>query len=279
MSQVNLVAPNSSSIQVDKSGRVPNQEMNKDMFMQLLVTQLQYQDPLNPMDNQEMLAQMAQFSALEQMKNVADVTQKQYAHQMIGDYVRYTYKNQETGGVSNLVGKIDYIKNKGSEMLLGIGEHEVKMDDILEVYDPSNIQSNSSAFELIGKTVQAVIEAEGEKPGTKEKVIIEGEVLKVSMKDGKPQVIVGTGDKKVEIPLEDVQNIIQNPTLTNKYITATMKNEAGETVKVEGYVEYIAMKKDNTYLYVNGQFVNFNDLETVQATKPLESVKKSKYNY
>ncbi len=54
-------------------------ELDKDAFIQLLVTQMKYQDPLEPMDNSQMLAQLAQFTALEQMMNVAQVNQKQLA--------------------------------------------------------------------------------------------------------------------------------------------------------------------------------------------------------
>ncbi len=45
-------------------------DLGKDAFLQLLVTQMQYQDPLNPVDNTEMIAQLAQFSSLEQMQNL-----------------------------------------------------------------------------------------------------------------------------------------------------------------------------------------------------------------
>ena len=51
-------------------------ELGKDAFLQLLVTQMQYQDPLDPQDNSEYLSQLAQFSALEQMTNVADSLEK-----------------------------------------------------------------------------------------------------------------------------------------------------------------------------------------------------------
>jgi flagellar basal-body rod modification protein FlgD len=45
-------------------------ELGKDEFLQLLVIQMENQDPLNPMDNTQMIAQLAQFSALEQMQNL-----------------------------------------------------------------------------------------------------------------------------------------------------------------------------------------------------------------
>ena len=51
------------------------QELGKDDFLQLLVTQLRYQDPLNPMDNTEFVSQLAQFRALEGTQNVEKAIQ------------------------------------------------------------------------------------------------------------------------------------------------------------------------------------------------------------
>jgi flagellar basal-body rod modification protein FlgD len=45
--------------------------LGKDEFMRLLTTQMQYQDPLNPVDNSQMLAQLAQFSQLEQLQGLS----------------------------------------------------------------------------------------------------------------------------------------------------------------------------------------------------------------
>jgi flagellar basal-body rod modification protein FlgD len=49
----------------------PKASMGKDDFLRLLVTQLQHQDPLNPMEDKDFMGQMAQFSSLEQMTNVS----------------------------------------------------------------------------------------------------------------------------------------------------------------------------------------------------------------
>jgi len=47
-----------------------NDELGRNDFLNLLVTQLQYQDPLNPMDSADFTAQLAQFSSLEQLTNM-----------------------------------------------------------------------------------------------------------------------------------------------------------------------------------------------------------------
>lgn len=54
----------------EESTAVKN-DLDKNAFVKLLVTQLQYQDPLEPQENGEFIAQMAQFSSLEQMTNVS----------------------------------------------------------------------------------------------------------------------------------------------------------------------------------------------------------------
>lgn len=58
--------------------------LGKDAFLQLLVTQLRYQDPLTPMDNKEFISQMAQFTALEQTQNLNGEIQRLNAMAMLG---------------------------------------------------------------------------------------------------------------------------------------------------------------------------------------------------
>ncbi len=64
-----------SPVATDASGNTKTtgtESLGKDDFLQLMVTKLQYQDPLNPMEDEDFIAQLAQFSSLEQMSNIAD---------------------------------------------------------------------------------------------------------------------------------------------------------------------------------------------------------------
>ncbi len=83
-----------------------NSSLGKDEFLKILMTQLQNQDPLNPMEDKEFIAQMAQFSALEQTTNMASMLEKfinlqsrdtilQYS-EMIGKQIEW--KNSEEVG-------------------------------------------------------------------------------------------------------------------------------------------------------------------------------------
>ena len=62
-------------------------ELGKEEFLQLLVTQMKYQDPLEPTDNTEYVSQLAQFSELEQMQNLNSTTSNTSAFTLVGKEV------------------------------------------------------------------------------------------------------------------------------------------------------------------------------------------------
>ena len=66
VSQVNNLYFNTQQAQ-----RKVDNQLGKDDFLRILITQLRYQDPLSPMEDTDFIAQMAQFSTLEQMKNLS----------------------------------------------------------------------------------------------------------------------------------------------------------------------------------------------------------------
>lgn len=75
-------ATSSSGSSSGSSGTSGAQTPDKNMFLQLLVAQMRYQDPMNPTDSSQFLAQSAQFTALEKMQAVADQTAEMVSAQM-----------------------------------------------------------------------------------------------------------------------------------------------------------------------------------------------------
>jgi flagellar basal-body rod modification protein FlgD len=59
----------------------PGGKLGKDEFLKMLVAQLRNQDPLNPMKGDDMAAQLAQFSSLEQLSNIGSLIEQQLAFQ------------------------------------------------------------------------------------------------------------------------------------------------------------------------------------------------------
>lgn len=81
--------------------------LDKDAFLQLLVTQLKHQDPLSPMEDKEFIAQMAQFSSLEQMQNLNKVMEQGFSSLIESqDHLLVTFNTWQTMANSfNLIGK------------------------------------------------------------------------------------------------------------------------------------------------------------------------------
>lgn len=73
-----------------KTRQTGDSSLGKDAFLKILIAQLQNQDPTNPMDDRDFIAQMAQFSSLEQMQNVASAIEKLVESQNETQLMSYT---------------------------------------------------------------------------------------------------------------------------------------------------------------------------------------------
>lgn len=100
-----------SAEQLASASRTVSNELGQDAFLRLLIAQLANQDPLNPMEDREFIAQMAQFTALEQMtslnrtmENMANMNQFS-AVNYVGTTVAFTLADA-TGQVQHNQGRV-----------------------------------------------------------------------------------------------------------------------------------------------------------------------------
>jgi len=146
--------------------------LGKDAFLQILITQLQNQDPTQPMDDKQFISQMAQFSSLEQMQNVAsgikDLLESQQQSQLmnytsfIGKEVKWLELTEDKEGNSTVnegTGVINELKFvDGQPVFILEGGKEITPGNISSILNKSSstISENPlvTASNLIGKTIQ-----------------------------------------------------------------------------------------------------------------------------
>jgi flagellar basal-body rod modification protein FlgD len=104
-------------------------------YMKLLIAQLQNQNPLEPLDNNEMASQLALFSQLQQLESmngsfaqVLSTTNRSYANSLLGKRVTFFSEDETTGELEKITGTVESVFNDPTtgEVLLGVtaGEGE-----------------------------------------------------------------------------------------------------------------------------------------------------------
>jgi flagellar basal-body rod modification protein FlgD len=176
--------------------RTPDNSLGKDAFLQLLITQMKYQDPLNPMDDRDFLGQMAQFSALEQMQNLNATFARTQAYSMIGKTVDAMWRNPVTGEFEHVNGFVDAVTTKGSNTFVMVNGKEIPLEAInvvgddyltaLQLNDILNNVSGTRAQGYVGKYIQAILRNENGVPHE----YIEGYVRYVDTSGAQPFLVV-----------------------------------------------------------------------------------------
>lgn len=137
MANTYAVNTTSQSSSTTTSTTSKNNELGKDDFLKLLVTQLQYQDPMDPMEDKDFIAQMAQFSSLEQMQNMNSSMAMTQASSLIGMKVTWTDKStaQEQTGV------VESVRLVNGVCKLVIGSTSIELSEVTGVDLPA-VSSN-----------------------------------------------------------------------------------------------------------------------------------------
>ena len=121
--------------------------MDKEAFLQLLVAQMKYQDPLEPTSNTEYISQYAQFSQVEQMQNMAASTDLSRASSLVGQQV-YVKTTSSSGETSYVQGKVDYVVYENGKAYLSINESLYSLDDLDTIVDEEYMNAYDKAYEF-----------------------------------------------------------------------------------------------------------------------------------
>jgi flagellar basal-body rod modification protein FlgD len=114
---------------------------DQDTFLKLLVAQLKYQDPANPADSTQFLAQTAQFTQVEKLGQIADMMQAQQligASALVGRTV--TYQDATGATQTGVVGSVKL--NGDSEPTLKVGNTDVQLSKVTEVQQTESQQTD-----------------------------------------------------------------------------------------------------------------------------------------
>lgn len=148
----NQIIENANHTQQNKAAQQVNNikesssSVNSQDFLFLLTQQLQYQDPMNPMDNSQMLAQEAQFATLEQMEaltsSFSQFSNIYQANSLLGQNVEVNVDGKKSSGV---VEYVDFSDSKGASV--SINGTMYPLDSITKVYpEDTEVQEENTNF-------------------------------------------------------------------------------------------------------------------------------------
>lgn len=147
-------------------------ELGKDDFLKLLITQVQNQDPMNPQTDTEFIAQLAQFSSLEQMQNLNKTFSYSTGFALMGKYISADVDDGE-GNTKLVDGRVENVHIMNGEVFAVVGEDDVPLDKITwvgndNIGDDGDVTGYSGIIGMLGK---AHILNEAGKTGSLEGII------------------------------------------------------------------------------------------------------------
>jgi flagellar basal-body rod modification protein FlgD len=227
-------------------------ELGKDDFLNLLVTQLQYQDPLNPQDDTQFIAQMAQFSALEQMQNLNVAFSSTRAFGMIGKTIKATLKENDSGKLNEISGEVTSVKMQSGKVYVIVNGKEVPVENVQEVtdrgmgYNDSNLSSYTGliGYDCIGYVYDA---------NTGDIVGVNGVVKEISkgvyenyaVMDGVTVNVASAGKSSSENNTGNTESYLTNN--VGKEVSLVITDATGKKVQVEAVL-------NSFYKAPNGKF-------------------------
>lgn len=200
--------------------------LGKDDFLNLLITQLRYQDPLQPADNTQFIAQMAQFSSLEQMQNMNTSISSTKAFGLIGKYVTANVTDTTTNETKSVSGTVSSVKIDSGKASVVVNGQSIAIENVTEVTDgEAGVTTNlSQSTNLIGYSVDGSVydSSTGNMVGVSGTVksLEKGQYDNYAVMDG------------VKVNISAINSSDQSTTTTANYVQNYLKANEGKAVNV-----------------------------------------------
>ena len=128
-------------------------DMNKDTFLQLLVAQMKYQDPLEPTSNTEYISQYATFTQVEEIQNMAASMELSRASSLVGQEGMIETKDDD-GVTKSVQGKVDYVTYENGKAYVSIDESLYSVSDVTSIVDKTYMDAYALASNLIKRLTE-----------------------------------------------------------------------------------------------------------------------------
>lgn len=120
---------NSAATKTNTATQKDNNQVDKEMFLKLLVAQLKHQDPMSPVDNNDFLNQSVQFSTLESMQNLT----RDFADMKLMQYLGKNITFSQSNSTVTHSGVVDSIVISEGKKMLKVGDDFVDIKNIKRV--------------------------------------------------------------------------------------------------------------------------------------------------
>lgn len=142
------VVESSTQSSLKSTSTASGSSMDKEAFLQLLVAQMKYQDPLEPTTNTEFISQYAQFSQVESLQNMSSNMDLQRASSLVGQEV-YVKTANSSGETTLLQGKVEYVVYENGKPFLAINESLYSLDDLYTITDKDYLAAYDKGTEWV----------------------------------------------------------------------------------------------------------------------------------
>ncbi len=144
------VWPNYSQANVQAAANKKSSDtLGKDQFLSILVTQLRNQDPMQPLQDKDFIAQMAQFTSVEQLMNMSTELSLMRqnigsASSLIGKSIEWNEYN-DAGEVQTVKGVVDSIISKDGILYARVGGAEVALDYVTSISETKSSEESTNS--------------------------------------------------------------------------------------------------------------------------------------